>query len=149
MLTYLALGFLGFVIPVVSALVVALTSASNGDHAFGIVVIAGVFNQLPFLGLAFQLNRKIDPWGKKVDKGNKSHSKAVVVELLSLLAINVAVCVDLSKSILNHNSPFAGVDIIVLPLVTCVAMALGYLIAYVAAEFLNGLRGEKKKAPQR
>jgi hypothetical protein len=143
---YLGFGVLGFVIPVASALVVAFTShRMEAGNAFFAGLVAGIFNQIPFLGFAFQLNRKIDPWGRKMETGNRSHRKAVVVELLSLIVVNAAVSADIARSILIHNSPFAGADIIILPLVSCVAMALGYLIAYVLAEFLRGLRGEGKK----
>ncbi len=146
---YIVLGAVGFIVPVASALVVTLASGgNNGGEAFVIALIAGIFNQIPFLGLAFQLSRSIDPWGKKIDKGNKSHRNAVIVELISLLAINVLFSVGISKTIMRH-SPFVGFNIIVLPLVSCVAMALGYLLAYVAAEFLSGLCGEEKKAPRR
>ncbi len=140
---YIALGALGFAVPIASALAVALASGRNGGDAFATALITGVFNQLPFLGLAFQLNRKIDPWGKRIEEGNRSHRKAVIGEFVGLVAINVLVSVDTA----HDHSPFVGFAIWCGFVFSCVAMALGYLITYVVAEFLNGLRGEKEKQP--
>jgi len=144
---YLGLGVLGFIIPPATVLVVAFISHRlEAGNAFFAGLVAGILNQIPFLRFAFQLTRKIDPWGRKMEKGNKSHSKAIVAELLSMVVVNAVVSADLARLILIHNSPFAAANIIIMPVLSYVAMLLGYLITYVAAEFLSGLRGEEEKS---
>jgi hypothetical protein len=142
--TYVLLGALGFAVPVTSALVVALVPGRNEGAAFVAVLMMGVFNQIPFLGLAFQLNRKTDPVGRRIEQGNRSHRKAVIVEFVSLVAVNAWVSVGIARD----HSDMVGFPIMGGLMFSCVAMALGYLATYFVAEFLTGLLGEKKEMPR-